>query len=63
MGMIFGSVPVALTVYLLYNDDSAAALWKLAVLLLIYLALFMFSLSRSARVFENRREEIRRTLL
>lgn len=62
MGMIFGSVPVALTVYLLYND-AAAALWKLAVLLLGYLALFMFSLSRSARVLENRREEIRRTLL
>ena len=62
MGVIFGSVPVAVTVYLLYNEDSAA-LWKLAVLMLIYLALFMFSLSRSARVLENRREEIRRALL
>ena len=61
MGVIFGSVPAAVTVYLLYNE-ARASLWKLAALMLIYLAVFMFSLSRSARVLANRREEIRRAL-
>ena len=62
IGVFFGSVPAAVTVYLLYNKDSAA-LWKVAVLMLSYVALFLFSLSRSSRVLENRREEIRHSLL
>jgi hypothetical protein len=61
LGAIFGSIPVAVTVYLLYNDD-AAALPKMGVMLLIYVGGFLFSLSRSGRIFESRREEIRRAL-
>lgn len=61
MGMIFGSVPAAVTVYLAYNEDKGA-LWKLLLMMAIYLAVFLFSLSRSARLLETQREDIRRAL-
>ncbi|HEU4509541.1 MAG TPA: hypothetical protein VFR78_14950 [Pyrinomonadaceae bacterium] len=61
MGVIFGSVPVALTVYLVYNEGNGA-LWKLVLMTVIYLAIFLFSLSRSARLLESHQENIRRAL-
>jgi hypothetical protein len=61
MGIIFGSVPAAVTVYLVYKED-AGAFWKIGLMLLLYTAIFLFSLSRAARVLENQREEIRRSL-
>ena len=61
MGIIFGSVPAAVTVYLLYNQDGGA-LWKIGLMLLAYFGLFLFSLSGAARVLENQREQIRRRL-
>ena len=61
IGMLFGSVPAAVTVYLAYHEDNGA-LWKLLLMMLIYLAIFLFSLSRSARLLESQREEIRRAL-
>jgi len=61
MGAIFGSVPAAVTVYLVYNDDGAALL-KIGVMLLVYVAVFLISLSRFGRLLEARREEIRRAL-
>jgi hypothetical protein len=61
MGVIFGSVPAAVTVYLASNEDNGA-LWKLVLMTVIYLAIFLFSLSRSARLLESQRENIRRAL-
>jgi hypothetical protein len=61
MGVIFGSVPAAVTVYLLYHEDSGA-FWKIALMMLLCLALYFFSLSRWARVLEEQRETIRRAL-
>ena len=61
MGAIFGSIPAAVTVYLIYNDERAALL-KIGVMLLFYVGVFLFSLSRSGRLLEARREEIRRAL-
>lgn len=61
MGVIFGSVPAAVTLYLAYNQDSGA-LWKLVLMTVIHLAIFLFSLSRSARLLEGQRENIRRAL-
>ena len=61
MGVIFGSVPAAVTVYLLYHEDDGV-FWKIALMMLLYLALYFFSLSRWARVLEDQRETIRRAL-
>ena len=61
IGVIFGSVPAAVTVYLAHNDDNGA-LWKLLLMMVIYLAVFLFSLSWSARLLESQREDIRRAL-
>lgn len=60
-GVVFGSVPAAATIYLVYNEGNGA-LWKLVLMTVIYLAIFLFSLSRSARLFESRREDMRRAL-
>ena len=61
MGIIFGSVPAAVTVYLVYNDDGGA-LWKLGVMMLVYVGIFLYSLSGAARALEKEREDIRRAL-
>ncbi len=53
MGIIFASIPAALTVLLL---------WKIGIVTLIYLAFYLFFLTRAARVLEVQREEIRRAL-
>jgi hypothetical protein len=53
MGMIFAAIPVALTILLQ---------WKIGALILIYLALYLFSLSRTARILNDQREAIRRAV-
>jgi hypothetical protein len=58
MGMIFGSLPGALMASLLYRENYAA-LWKIGVLLVVYVALYCFSVSLCGRRFEERRETIR----
>jgi beta-lactamase regulating signal transducer with metallopeptidase domain len=53
MAMIFASIPAALTVLLL---------WKVGIVTLIYLVIYLFFLTRAARILEQQREEIRRAL-
>lgn len=53
MGIIFASIPAALTIFLL---------WKTGIIVLIYLGLYLFFLTRAARILEQQREEIRRAL-
>jgi uncharacterized membrane protein YdjX (TVP38/TMEM64 family) len=61
IGMFFGSLPGVIMVYLLYQEVSGTS-WKIALLLLVYLALYYFSLTRSGRRFEVQREQIRHLL-
>ena len=61
MGMIFGSIPAAVAVILFYRNGGAA-LWKLGVMLIVYAALYLISLSYSARVLVREQENIRRAL-
>jgi hypothetical protein len=61
IGIIVASAPAAFTVYLFATGDGGMS-WKLAAVTLVCLTLYGFSLSRSARVLENQREEIRRAL-
>lgn len=61
IGIIVASAPAAITVYLFAIEDSRIG-WKLAVVALLCLALYLLSLSRSARVLESQREQIRRAL-
>jgi len=60
MGMIFGSVPAAALIYLLYRESFIAP--SIVVLLLIDVAVYVVSLRWAARVLENEREVIRRAL-
>jgi hypothetical protein len=61
MGMIFGSIPGLVIVFLL-TRNGGAAFWEIAILAVVYAALFYFSLSRAARALENNWEELRRSL-
>ena len=61
IGIIIASAPGALTVYLLAIEDDRMG-WKLAGITLLCLALYLVSLSRSARVLEGQHEHIRRVL-
>jgi hypothetical protein len=61
MGMLFGSIPAAVTVYLLARGDRGV-FWKITVITIVYLAICFYSLSRSAHVLQNQREEIRRAV-
>jgi hypothetical protein len=61
IGIIVASAPAAFTVYLLAIEDGKIG-WKLAGVTLLSLALYLLSLSRSARVLESRHEQIRRAL-
>jgi putative effector of murein hydrolase LrgA (UPF0299 family) len=64
MGMVSGSIPALIIVLLLSRAGSEAlsAVLGIALLLLIYLALFYVTLTRAARALENRWEELRRSL-
>ena len=60
LGMIFGSVPAAVLIYLLYRQSFVAV--SLVLLLAIDVALYVLSLRWAARVFDEDREVIRRAL-
>ncbi|MCA1575834.1 MAG: hypothetical protein LC794_00560 [Acidobacteria bacterium] len=68
MGMVSGSIPALIIVFLLTRAGSEA-LWAsgaipgIALLLLIYLVVFYVSLKRASRALENRWEQLRRSLL
>jgi len=51
--MLFASVPAALTLFLR---------WKVVIILPVYLLIYLFFLTRAARILEDRREEIRRAV-
>jgi hypothetical protein len=61
VGMLFGSIP-AMVIVLLTTRESSAAGFVMGVLLVIYAALFYFSLSRAARVLERNWEQLRGSL-
>jgi hypothetical protein len=61
VGMLFGSIP-AMVIVLLTTRESSAAGFVMGVLLVIYAALFYFSLSRGARVLERNWEQLRGSL-
>jgi hypothetical protein len=61
IGMIFGSLPGAITAYLLYRENYGA-FWKILLLLLPYATLYYFSLQWSGRRLEQQRETIRRAI-
>ncbi|HKS08819.1 MAG TPA: hypothetical protein VJS13_04680 [Pyrinomonadaceae bacterium] len=61
IGIMIASAPAAFTVYLLAIEDGRIG-WKLAGVTLLSLALYLLSLSRSARVLEREHEQIRRVL-
>lgn len=61
MGMLFGSFPGLILVYVLVRENSGA-LWKIILLSVVYVALYFFSVTRSGRRLEERREQIRNSL-
>ena len=61
MGMIFGSIPAAVSIILFYREEGGA-LWQSGVMVLICIAVYFLSLSYSARVLEREQENIRRAL-
>ena len=60
VGLFFGSLPGVIIVLL--HREQAAAVWQVALLLLVYSALYYFSLTHSGRRFETQREQIRQAL-
>ena len=58
MGIIFGSLPGAIAIHLL-NNEGYGSVWKIALLVLLYAAIYILSLHLSARAFDRRREAIR----
>jgi len=58
--MIFGSVPAAALIYLLYRDSFVAV--SLVALIVVVVSVYVVSLRWAARVLENDRETIRRAL-
>jgi hypothetical protein len=61
MGMLFGSLPGAIMAYLLYWENYGA-IWKIMLVILLYLALYYLSVTRAGRRLEERREDIRHAL-
>jgi hypothetical protein len=60
MGMIFGSVPAAALIYLLYRQSFVVV--SIVLLLAIDVAIYVLSLRWAARVFDDDREVIRHAL-
>ena len=58
MGVIFGSLPGVIAIHFL-NNEGYGAVWKIALLLLLYVLVYILSLSLSARAFDRQREVIR----
>lgn len=61
MGMLFGSLPGAIMAALLYRENYGA-LWKIVLLVIVYVALYFVSVTWVGRRFEERREVIRAAL-
>ena len=60
LGMIFGSVPAIVLIYLLYRESFIAP--AIVALALVDVSLYLVSLRWAGRVLENEREVIRRAL-
>jgi hypothetical protein len=60
-GMLFGSLPGVIMIYLL-NQDSSQALWLIIPMTALSLVLYYLSVTRSGRRFEERQEHIRNSL-
>lgn len=61
IGIMIASAPAAFTVYLLAIEDRTVG-WKLTGITLVCVALYLLSLSRSARILDSQHEQIRRVL-
>ena len=62
MGILFGSLPGVIAIHFL-NNEGHGAVWKIALLLVVYVAVYILSLSLSARAFDRQREAIRASVL
>ena len=60
-GIMFGSLPGILIIYLLHSQGDRAA-WKIAVVGLLFAAIYWASLARFGRRFEQQQETIARAL-
>lgn len=58
IGMLFGSLPGLIMVYVLYRENSGAS-WKITLMIILYLMLYYLSVTQSGRRLEAQREEIR----
>ena len=61
MGLLFGSLPGVIMIYLLHQQNSRAS-WLILPLAASYLVLYYLSVTRSGRRLEERREHIRNAL-
>jgi len=61
MGLLFGSLPGVIVIYLLHQENSRAS-WLIVPLTASYLVLYYLSVARSGRRFEQQREHIRNAL-
>ena len=61
MGLLFGSLPGVIMIYLLYQGNARTS-WLILPLTISYLVLYYFSVTSSGRRFEDRREHIRNAL-
>ncbi len=61
IGMLFGSLPGLIMVYVLYRENSGAS-WKITLMIVLYLMLYYLSVTYSGHRLEAQREEIRGSL-
>jgi hypothetical protein len=61
MGLLFGSLPCAITIYWLVQHGYKA-LWRVALMILIYAVIYVLSLNRAAQLLRSRTEFIRTAL-
>lgn len=60
-GVVFGSLPGAVVMYLL-RTDSYSAVWKIALVLLVCAALYFVSIVKVGKHFDRKRESLARAL-
>ena len=56
-GIVFGSLPGILMIYLLHRQEGRAV-WQIPIVVLLFAALYCFSVERFGRRFERHRETI-----
>lgn len=61
MGLMLGSLPCVIAIFWLVQHGYAA-LWRVGLMVAIYVVIYILSLNRSARALENRSESIRAVL-